>query len=350
MVLPPGRDAVSVPGFDEAVNPRLTRAAGEVAAWVDYLLHPHGNDGPRVYRSRFGEGDSPFPNRNEDMDSKSNEYETVSILEKFAADPNVFLRAVQAIAGLRQELVSETYDKLLKGYFTWSRSDRGPGPDAISSDEVVHYAEMNPARLDWMQMRTGWEGKQANAAFLYEEAFIRFQVVTENCLYVVAEHLVRYWAIFDKAGKDLLELMDAFTEECASYDPTRTDSGYTVDIMSVVVSAMIAVTVTVITSGTATVGAVLKTAASTALSKTLNDPTPAQEKRLALEKHYHLRDTAQQYLDGIEAIEREVSAAVTELGDHLRRELDEVRGLRRYEIGRDTGTFADSIPHVADFK
>src|SRR5262245_13667849 len=54
MGLPPGRDAVSVPGFDSSVNPKLTKAAGEVAAWVDYLLHPKSNNGPRVYRSRYG--------------------------------------------------------------------------------------------------------------------------------------------------------------------------------------------------------------------------------------------------------------------------------------------------------
>lgn len=347
MVLPPGRDPVSVPGFDASVNPKLTRAAGEVAAWVDYLLHPQDNDGPRVYRHRFGDPDSPFPSRNEDLDSRSDEYETVSILEDFAGDREALLRPVQAIAGLRHELIANTYDKLLKGYFTLSDDDRGPGKGAIKN---FHYEEVSWARFYWFQMRTGWAGSQANAAALYEEGFIKFQVGTENCVYVVAEHLARYWAIFDKAGEDLLELMDAFTEECASYDPNA-GSGLTLDIMSIVVGAVIAVTTTVITGGVGTtVVQALRSAASATVSKTLNEVTRAQEKNLVLDKHRHLQDTAKQYVAGIEAIEREVADAITELRDHLRVELDDTRDRRRYEIGLDTGVFSESVPHVADFK
>lgn len=354
MGMPPGRDAVSVPGLDSKVNPKLTRAAGEVAAWVDYLLHPKSNNGPRVYRSRYGKPDSPFPDRNKDMDNKPNEYKTVSILEAFAGDPDAFVRPIQAIAGLRHELIDGTYQKLLQGYFTWKKAENAadPGEHAIPEGNVIRYAELNSARFDWNQMRTGWEGTLANAAYLYEEAIIRYQVVTENCLYVVAQHLTQYWVVFDKAGKDLLELMNAFTEECAAYSPGTESGGLTLDVESVAVSAVIAAVVTVLTAGTGgvTAGALFKTVVSTVLSKTLSEAKAAEKKNLALNKHHHLGDTAKQYLDEISRIEREVIDAVNGLTESLRGKLEQVRDQRRYEIGRDTGKFAETIPHVADFK
>ncbi|MGH3877265.1 MAG: hypothetical protein ACRDSK_09555 [Actinophytocola sp.] len=349
MALPPGRDAVSVPGLDDAVNPQLTRAAGEVGAWIEYLLRPEDNDGPRVYRSRFDEGDNPFPRRNEDLDSKSHEFETVSILADYANDPDALLRPVQAIAGLRHDVIGATYDKLLDGYFTWSTNDTDPGPEAID-DKTLRYFEMNSARMDWAQMRTGWVGAEANAAYMYEKGFIRFQLVNENCLYIIAEHLARYSAIFDKAGRDLLELMDAFTTECANYEPTG-GGDLALDVMSIVVDVIIGATVTVLTGGIGTTAKeLLKGAASTALSNGMHQAAAEKkEKHLTLDKHYDLRDTTRQYLERVEAIEREVADAVNGLAGSLRRLVAQKRELREYETDTVGGPKSTKLPHPADF-
>jgi hypothetical protein len=349
MALPPGRDAVSVPGFDDAVNPQLTRAAGELGAWIEYLLNPQDNDGPRVYRSRFGDGDNPFPRRNEDLDSKSHEFETVSILEDYADDPDALMRPVQAIAGVRHDVISATYDKLLEGYFTWSTNDTNPGPEAITG-ETLHYFEMNSARMDWDQMRGSWEGTEANAAYMYEKGFIRYQLVNENCLYVIAEHLARYSAIFDKAGRDLLELMDAFTTECANYEPTG-GGDLALDIPSIVVDVIIGAAVTVLTGGIGTTAKeLLKGAASTALSNGMHQAAAEKkEKQLTLDRHYDLRDTTRQYLERVQAIEREVADAVNGMASTLPRDVTQQRENRAYETDTVGGPTSSKLPHPADF-
>lgn len=110
MGLPPGREAVPVPGIDSAVNPKRAKASGELAAWVEYLLHPESNDGPRIYRPLHPETgpdatDFESPRRLPPADRDSpyenpDEYETVSVFEDFAADPSVFFKAAQAVSGI----------------------------------------------------------------------------------------------------------------------------------------------------------------------------------------------------------------------------------------------------------
>jgi len=116
-------------------------------------------------------------------------------------DPAVIFKSIEAINGVNKSVVGWTYDKLVHGYFTWA-GDTGPANDDGRIADLK-YPELNPTRLNWMQMRKSWVGTQDTAAYDFEGDFIRYQVYTENCLYTVAEHMVRYCAIFDKAAKDI---------------------------------------------------------------------------------------------------------------------------------------------------
>jgi hypothetical protein len=157
MALPPGRDAIPVPGIEESTNPRMTNAAAELAAWVEYLLHPETHDGPRIYRPLHPETgpdatdfESPFrmpPAQRDSPYEDPEEYQTVSVFEDFVVDPSVFYKAAQSVAGISAATIESTYDKLTKGCLTWrdAADAKDPGNGHIGA---TSYEEKNATRAN----------------------------------------------------------------------------------------------------------------------------------------------------------------------------------------------------------
>jgi hypothetical protein len=353
MSLPPGCEAKPVAGINDRTDPELAKAAAELNAWVDYLLHPDSNDGPRIYReqtSEYGTLDSEMPRRMENLDEDSF-LETVSVIEPYAGDPGVFFRAAEGISGIDEPLMHDTYFKLTEGVFTWNKE--GPN-DAHGEPEKrvpTRYPELHPARLNWMQMREGWHGDEAISAHEFENDFIRFQTHTENCFYVVAEHMAKYRGIFKRSAEDITELMNALMEKFAR--PHSYGDGLEFNLVTFLITGVVTAVSTVITGGAAAPTAALVlskvavamvgNAASTAKEK-------GSEKHVLLENHNYLRDVAKQYVEAVNKIEEEVEQAVKDLYEHLRIQLDEIRKEREYQViptdGEKKSMF---VPHYRDY-
>ncbi|HEV8555654.1 MAG TPA: hypothetical protein VGR06_04555 [Actinophytocola sp.] len=359
MGLPPGRGPIPVSGIDASNDPELAKAAGELNAWIDYLLHPELNDGPRIYRYVHPKyPDEPemgeLPYRNPWLDDRPQEYETRSVLENYAADIGAFFRPAQAVSGISESLIERTYSQLSQGCFTWNKQESNDAPAGGDQRRVldVHYPELHPARNNWMQMRKSWISRQDNAAHEFEGDFIKFQVFTENCFYVVAEHLVRYRAIFKKAGEDIARLMFGLTDKFATFNPFPEGGGVGFNFLSIVVTGLVAAATAVITEGTGvTAGVLLGSAVADMLGeavKTANSTGP-DSTQYQLESREHLRDVAKQYLDAVEKIESDVSWAINQLFASLRVEVDKLRTERMYEAVPGTGTNATSVPRYRDY-
>lgn len=359
MVLPPGRDPIPVSGINKDTDPDLWTAAGELNTWIDYLLHPESHDGPRIYRLRDMPGEFEVARRDPFYDGAAADYETVSVLERYAGDIDAFFRPAKAVSGISAPLIEQTYNKLTQGFFTWE--GRGPGPagqptpkkdeDEERKKSIARYQELNAAQGNWSQMRNGsdWQGREANAAHDFEGAFINFQLYTENCFYVVAEHLVRYRAIFQKAGEDITKLMSALTDKFATFDPRPTGGGVSVDILSIVVTGLVAATTTVITGGAGAATAIVAFATAVEMiGEAVKTAEPNAETTYRLESREHLRDVAQQYLDAVNGIARDVEVAVKQLYENLRTEVDSFRAARTYKLPY-TGENATSVPRYRDF-
>jgi hypothetical protein len=352
MVLPPGQPSVSVPGINAATDPELARATGELAAWLKYLFDPEKNDGPRIYREKdpqySGDHDAEMPRRMPNIDQEGT-YEVVSVLEKYVADPSVFFRSAQAVSGIDEQVIQNTYAKLTMGYFTYRDQRRAPAEHDRLAD--VRYPEMHPARLNWMEMRQGWVGPLNLSAHEYENDFIPYQVYTENCVYVVAEHMVRYRAIFKKASEDITALTFALTDKFARPNPYGS-GGATFDLLSIVVTGLVVITTAVITEGTGiTVGVALSNAVVEMLGEAVKTAkSNGTEHRTALEDHPRLQDTAQQYIDAVSKIERDTADAITQLRDSLRIELDKLRDKRMYaSLPTDRERNSTQVPHYSDY-
>lgn len=344
MVLPPGRSALSVPGISPTFEPKLYDAAGELNAWLNYLLDPTSNDGPRIYRQRGVTGRSPsdleMPARVDNLDAQPKIYDTVSVLDAYKGDPDVFFRPAQGVAGLIEPTIEATYNKVATGCLTWTEQGKAPYDGPVTD---VDYPEIHPARFDWLTMRqsAGWQGKENTAASEYEGDFIRFQVLTENCVYEVAKHLVRYRAIFMKAGEDIAELMTALTEKFANPPNEGAGGGTNFDLKSILITG-IATALTTVLGGGVTQTIVLASAAVDALGEAAKT---AQTTSREVHVHPYFYDTAKQYIDGVNRIERETADAVRDLADNMRREIDRLRDERRYEVYPKTGLQAE-VPHI----
>lgn len=355
MPLPPGRDPISVSGINSTTDPELAKAAGELAAWIEYLLHPESNDGPRIYRTRSTDPDedtdAEMPRRMENLDEQTGQYETVSVIDGYAGDPGVFFRPAQAVSGVNESTINDTYIKLTEGCFTWSDNGRNAPPDEVVTappGTTPWYPKLHPVRSDWMQMRLGWVAPEAHSAHEYEGDFIRFQVYTENCFYVVALHMAKYRAIFKKAGEDIAALMNALTEMFARPHPYGGDK-VNFDILSIVVTGLVAATAMVI-SGGVSAGVLLRVVAVEVIGEAVKTASSeGVETRLLLENHYHLRDVAKQYLDGVNKIELDTAEAIRQLYENLRIEVDALRDARRYQVKpTDSGT-SMWVPHFRDY-
>lgn len=291
MALPPGRAAIPVAGIDSDLNPKLAQAAGELNAWLDYLLHPETHDGPRIYRPLHPETapdasdfESPRrmpPARRDTPYEDPREYETLSVFKDFAADPDVFFTSAKAVAGISTPLMEATFDKLTKGCLTYDNPDdvaAGTGNGALDEPPPTPYPELHPARVNWAEMRKTWQSRDSVYATKYERDFLNFQLVTENCLYVIAEHLVRYRAILRKAGEDILALMNALAEMCPK--PAPPGEG-TFNLPSVLITGLVAVATTVISGGSgATAGVLLGVAVTEMLGEGLKTAERKPQERI----------------------------------------------------------------------
>lgn len=363
MVLPPGRAPIAVPGISPTNEPELYEAAGELNAWIEYLLAPATNDGPRIYRPRGVTERTPsdleMPSRTYSLDDKSNIYDTVSVLDAYASDPGVFFRAAQAVGGVRESTIEATYGKLATGCLTWSKEGvkvapqesgipEGQKQDVPRSEPVtdIDYAELHPARINWMTMRmnAGWFAPEHLAAGDYEGAFIKFQVLTENCVYEIAKHLVRYRAIFMKACEDIAKLMTALTEKFANPPNEGVGGGVDFDLGSILITGIASAAATVLGGAGLTHAVVLASAAVDTLAEAAKTARPTT-RRVHVHPFFH--DTAKQYIDGVNRIEREVAEAVRDLYDSMRTEVDKLRDKRRYLFYYRKGSLQTQVPHIS---
>ena len=371
MALPPGREPIPVQGITADSNPRLAEVSGELAAWIDYLLHPESHDGPRIYRPTAAQGsesgaDVELPWSDVTFEDEGR-FTTISVLEDYAYDTNVFFTAAQSVSGVRSDVMGPAFDKLTQGVLTWDKDGRAHAPAEKEGDDAgmgeeerpppaTKYAELFAVRANWMQIRKTWTAPEENLAHQYESDFLDFQLYTENSTYVVAEHLVRYRAIMHKAGEDILALMEALVTLCprASTAPGATVPGATtLDVFSIVVTGLVVAATTVLTAGSGgvTMAVVLGSAAIEMAGETAKtaEEKKTPQQRLLLEDKMYLRDVVRQYLDGVNKIERDVAEAILDLRDNLRRELDGLRQGRQYPVngvGPETG----AVPQIDDYK
>jgi hypothetical protein len=362
MGLPPGRDPKRVEGINSDETPRLAQKAGELAAWVDYLLDPWSNDGPRVYRPTSRNADrnefeSPYrlppPDRDvpyEDPD----EYQTVSVIEQWAPDPGVFFRPVQAVCSVTSEAMSDTFNRLRKGCLTFYDEEVGKMPydEEVDAGKIqthkpapeLQYNEENPSRIDWVGMRKSWLANEDVVAHEYEFDFLNYQTFTENAIFTIAEHLVRYRAIMHQAGEDMLALMEKMVDLCPRPGP---EPAPPLNLKSIIVTGLVAAATTVVTGGVGTTfGVVLGTAAIEMLGEAAKTAEPAE---LVLDDKQFLRDVAKQYIEGIEKIEREVAEAVEKLGTNLNERLTVLRDQREYQTIPDYGRTTREVPKFPEF-
>jgi hypothetical protein len=355
MSLPPGASPIPVPGISESVDADLAKAASELNAWITYLMDPKSNDGPRIYADRSlsanGETDSEFSKRVEPLDSDA-QYEAQSVLRDFAGDLDQFFRPVQAIAGVNESTMSATYLKLTEGCFTFTdknrKADDSGERNGVPVDDVK-YPELHPARLNWMQMRKSWKGREDNAAHEFENDYIAYSVYTENLLYLVATSLVRYRAIFKKAGEDMTKLMNALMERFGRRDVFDNGvGGATFDWKSIAVTGIVAAVGTVITGGAAA-PVMMGLVTTEIIGEAVKTTQSGKEKHLELGNADALGDIAKKYVAEAKKIETEVAQAITELYSHMRDELDDLREKRKYQAKpTDSGT-SMWVPHYKDY-
>jgi hypothetical protein len=353
MVLPPGRSGIPVSGIDDSSDPELARAAGELNAWIDYLLHPETNDGPRIYRDkvpRLGKverEEMELPRRQGFAHPEM--LETLSVLRDYASDTDAFFRPARAVSGVNEQNMEQTYDKLCQGFFTWdNKGPRSAGENRAKDSIVAQYQEMNVARDNWMQMRngSGWIAPENQVAHEFENDFINFQLYTENCFYVIAEHLVRYRAIFEKSSQDIKDLMFGLTDKFAAFDPFGGGGGLSFDFVSIVVTGIVAATTTVITGGAAAgIGVVALATAVEAVGEAAKTAESSGKNEFRLESPKHLRDVARQYLDAVNKIEQDAAAAIHRLVESLRTEVVKLRTGRIFEAIPGTGRVVETPPH-----
>ncbi|ONI79737.1 hypothetical protein ALI144C_23580 [Actinosynnema sp. ALI-1.44] len=357
MVLPPGQQPRPVAGINAATDPELAAAAAELNAWIDYLLRPESHDGPRIYRAtgpdRSGHvpTDAEMPQRIPSLDQDTAQYVTVSVIDGYSADPGVFFRPAQAVSGVSDTVIEPTYRKIAKGYFTGTDPQgktAGKAPDVESPVDATRYKEMHPVRMNWFEVRNSWLGLGRLAANEYENDVIRYQVYTENCFYVLAEHLVRYRAIFHKASEDMAALMRAMTKTFAQHDWYHSGGGGVIlDLFSVAVTGLVAGVTMVISGGATapTAAKLLQVVVVEAIGEAMKTAKEGDKKnQLLIEDQRYLRDSAKQYLDAVTKIERDTAQAVTDLHAKLRTKLDELRSGREYSTVPNSAATSMSVP------
>lgn len=324
MSLPPGYSAMPVAGIDATNDPELAKAAAEVNAWVQYLLHPETHDGPRMivnpgaygedgYNGRLVEdviAESPNADDPTELDGNS-AGEVRPILDEHKGDPGVFFRVAKAISGVKASTMEPAYNALARGTLTWS-GDRQPPEGHLPASDALRYAELHPARGDWREMRKTWDCQESWAADEYENDFIGYQVRIENAMHLVAEYLAKYRAAFAQASKDLAQLMTRFTEICGAHDFTGPPAGSTKDVdwSTVAISSVVGAAVTVLTGGTAAAVGIALIGDVVVATLTAAEKGGQQTPRKLADSHF-LCDVANDFLEEADRIERELAEAIS---------------------------------------
>ncbi|MFI7677080.1 hypothetical protein [Actinophytocola sp. NPDC049390] len=361
MALPPGCEPIPVDGIRAEINPRMAEVAAELNAWIQYLLQPESNDGPRIYRQRGATGSPPsdleMAYRVPRLDDQANIYDTVSVLEDFAGDPGCFFRPAQAVCGIDTEVIEETFVKLVDGVLTWHREGAPSMPRTETTETKkdqepwpvpdMKYMDVTDTRINWLVMRKSWVAREDLWAHEYERDFLDYQMRTENCLYAVAEHLVRYRAIMHKAGEDVVTLMEGLIRLCPR--PAPADVQISADVKSIVVTGIVAAAATVLTAGAGGVTAAVLLGATAVEMAGEAVKTASAKKDLVVGNKDYLRDVVREYLKNVEQIEREVAEALTDLGDSLRRRLDQIRQVREYKSYGES-PLTDKVPFFDDYR
>jgi hypothetical protein len=361
VALPPNRQPIPVPSINATTDPALAKAAAELNAWIDYLAHPETNNGPRIYRPVAGREltpdggtrhDIPSP-RPVDTEADPN-YHLVSALDSYTTNPSELFKAGEAVSGVSEAAINEAYAALTQGCFTFppsatqSPSAPPPGNPGGPVRDGGLYGELSQIRVDWMAMRHSMTSTEHNHAQLFEDDLIRFQVYVENGYLRVAEHLVKYRAIFQKAGEDMAKLMDALTQRFATYGQ---DEGISIDLRSFLLTGLVEVACAVITGGLSTVFRV-KTIAEVATQmvgdagKTAKDN--GQETNNPIDHHPLIVNTVKQYLDAMAKIERETATAISDLSFDLHTKLAELEQRRQHQ-NRLTGCTSNTAPQFLDY-
>lgn len=367
MTLPPGRRPIEVTGIDKKTSPELWKAAGELNAWIDYLSHPESNSGPRLYRPVHPGDQSPtgskyvdlsVPSGPTDMDNDPS-YTVMSVLDGYAADPAELFKAAQAVSGVDEGVVTKGYSNFLQGCFTYpedqipelsGKSPSGgtgasaPAPTAPPRGQNC-YPELSQIRGDWANIRNGWVSTENNDAQAYEDDFIRFQVYLESSFLKLGEYLVKYVEIHRKAGKDIATLMDHLTQQFAQYQPRS--EGFTLDLKSFLITGIVELVCAVLTDGVSLAFQAKSLGAAGAQmvgdgAKTLH-PTDTP-----LQSAYFITEVVKQYLDAVNKIEQDVSAALARLKADLNNTMGELRNDRAY-VSKITQKSSDQAPQFHDY-
>lgn len=318
-------------------------------------------DGPQLQRrariyadrspSATGETDSEFSKRVEPLDSDA-QYQAESVLRDLAGDLGQFFRSAQAVAGVKESALEATYLKLTEGCFTYTDKNRKADTDGAGNGEPVtdvKYPELHPARMNWMQMRKSWYGKEDTGAHEYENDYIAYSVYTENLLYIVALNLARYRAIFKKAGEDIAKLMNALMERFGRKDVFDDGSSpATFDWKSIAVTGIVAAVGTVITGGAAA-PVMMGLVATEVIGEAVKTTQDGRQKHLELGNADALADIARKYVSEARKIEDEVAQAITELYSQMRNELDDMREKRKYQAKPTDSATTMWVPHYKDY-
>jgi hypothetical protein len=363
MVLPPGRQPIPWPGINATTDPVLAKAAAELNAWVDYLAHPETNGGPRIYRPVPGRELTPDMGTRHDIPSPravdteaDPHYHVVSALEGYAADPSELFKAAEAVSGVSETAINEAYAALTQGCFTFpppaTHSPSASPPNTSDTGGPVRdgemYGELNQIRVDWVNMRLSIISPEGIYSQLFEDDLIRFQVYVENGYLRVAEHLVKYRAIFQQAGEDMAKVMDALTQRFATYGQGK---GVGIDLRSFLLTGLVEVACAVITGGVSAAFRVM-TIAEVATQMVGDAGKTAkgngQETNNPIDDHPLIVDTVKQYLDAMAKIERDMAAAISDLSLHLHTKVVELEQRRLFQ-NRLTHVNSNMAPQFLDY-
>lgn len=313
--------------FAETVDEDAWQPAEDLAAWVQYLLHPEEHDGPRVYKCPDCDAAYESNHKMEEADDAFHRCPVSGLLPHTALDsvlrhvePAHFFQALHAFCGmshLQPGGIGDAGDRLTTPYLLdgHTKSDK----DGIEyAAHTVPGGKQTKIKDDMLQMRDGWSAPESDIAHAFEDKFIDFAIGHENAMYVITEALAKYRFIFLQARNDVRDCMEKLTK---AFDD-KTHSGPTgggFDYFSLVLGAVTSVVIAVGTGGTgaATAFGVAVNAVSNAVGQSAKKPRTVEG-----ETWYKLVDS---YFEEVDRIGSDAFHAVNNLGEELATQLDKIR-------------------------
>ncbi|WP_143230515.1 hypothetical protein [Actinosynnema sp. ALI-1.44] len=334
MVSPPGRDPdVSHWSVVPPVDDHMKDAVGDLAAWVDYLLTPDSHDGPRIHACQHPGCDYVFRWHKRDPTIENNPSgplytHTVGAnhLEGFQAesvlrglDPHHFFYAASALSGMWQEApggIAAVYE-LLCVKFLLNGATKDKEQDTYFLQEVPVPEGRETIRDDLAFMRKPWLRPHEEKAYVYEKDIVDFAIGHEACMYVLAEALAKYRAIFLEARNHVRDLMNELTERFdqmlkESTAPTPVSINWYGLVFTGIVNAVI----TVATGGQNAVLAGAIALAADAVTK-VDGATEIEGSDWA--------ELSKSFFDKMDSIGDDVFMAVGDLNNKLAAQLDKIK-------------------------